>query len=237
MVRARAALALGLALLAGCGGAGGQVRAEDTREFFLWAGVRPQPVLDGARVVYLLDGEVPAERGRGFVPLRAAVPRASHADLWLVIRAERLDWDEAVWDAILRDLERWRRAGNRVVGLQIDFDAATRGLDRYGDFLTAVRARLPRSYQLSITGLMDWSANGDPAALRRLAGTIDEVVVQTYQGRATIPGYRAYIDRLARLPIPHKIALVQGGAWTEPQAVRRDPQFRGYVVFLVNPPD
>ena len=60
-------------------------------------------------------------------------------------------------------------------------------------------------------------------------------VVQSYQGRSTIPGYADYLDRLARVPIPHKVALEQGGEWQEPAALRSDPGFRGHVVFLVNP--
>jgi hypothetical protein len=31
------------------------------------------------------------------------------------------------------------------------------------------------------------------------------------------------------------VALVEGGEWREPAALRADPLFRGYVVFLVNP--
>ena len=82
---------------------------------------------------------------------------------------------------------------------------------------------------------MDWSANADPAALASLTGVVDEVVVQSYQGRETIPGYARYLEKLARVPVPHKVALVQGGQWREPAALKRDPLFRGYVVFLVNP--
>lgn len=233
---ARLALGAALALLAGCGDSAGRVQAADYREFFLWAGVRPQPVLDRAQVVYLLDGEVRGAGRGGFVPLRGGVPRIAHAELWLVVRTARLDWDAAVLPRVVADLERWRAGGNRVTGLQIDFDAATHGLDRYAAFLADLRARLPQRYRLSITGLMDWSANGDPAALGRLKGVADEVVIQTYQGRSTIPGYAAYVERLARVPVPHKLALVQDGAWREPPAIRRDPLFRGYVVFLVNPP-
>jgi hypothetical protein len=59
--------------------------------------------------------------------------------------------------------------------------------------------------------------------------------VQSYQGRATIPGYERYLEKLARVPVPHKVALVQGGVWREPAALKNDPLFRGYVVFLVNP--
>ena len=236
VVALRALLAGALLALANCTGQPDRVKAEDHSAFFLWAGVDPQPALDRAREVYLLSGEVRAGGAPRLVPLRAAVPRVGHARLWLVVRTDRLDWNEATWARVLADLERWEKAGNRLVGLQIDFDAATRGLEGYAKFLSGARARLPRRFRLSITGLMDWRANRDPALLARLAGTVDEVVVQTYQGRATIPGYGAYIERLSALPIPHKLALVQHGEWQPPVALARDRQFRGYVIFLVNPP-
>lgn len=236
ILRAGSVLAA-LVLLASCSEpdrSAGRVRAEDHDAFFLWAGVRPPPVLDKAKTAYLLAGEIRAAGPARFVPLRAT-PRAARPALWLVVRAERLDWGRPLEQQLLDELARWDAAGNRVIGLQVDFDAATRGLGNYAQFLEGLRQRLPRQYQLSVTGLMDWGANGDPAVLARLAGIVDEVVVQTYQGRSTIPGYAAYFDRLARLPVPHRIALIEGGEWQPPRALQRDPQFRGYVVFLVNP--
>ncbi|WP_253258041.1 DUF3142 domain-containing protein [Sphingobium sp. SA916] len=155
--------------------------------FYLWPGVRPAKNVR-AKILYLLDGEV---RRRGPVrleKLRMGMPRLPSKKIWLVVRADRLDWNDAVYETIFDDLHRWREAGNEVVGLQVDFDAATRGIGGYGNFLRDLRQRLPRHWRLSITGLMDWSAHGDPRALARLAGLIDEVVVQTYQGR--IGGHR-----------------------------------------------
>lgn len=226
-------LAGALCVLAGCRGrapAAVDPRAHDA--FFLWPGVAPPPWLKQARVVYLLAGEVRHGADSRFEPLRAT-PRVAGPALWMVVRVERLDWDEAIHREMLRTLARWEAAGNRIAGLQIDFDAATRGLKRYAAFLAALRRRLPRRWQLSITGLLDWSAGGDPAGLARLAGSIDEIVVQTYQGRHTIPGYERYLASLGRLGMPYRIGLVEGGAWQAPQALERDPAFRGYVVFLL----
>jgi hypothetical protein len=224
-----------LALLA-CAGPGdsGRVDPERYDSFFLWAGVRPPDFLDRAKSLYILAGEVRARDTVGLVSLRAT-PQGAKPALWLVVRANRLDWDEALHAQVLRQLDRWAAAGNRVEGLQIDFDAATKGLDNYAAFLADLRRKLPQKYKLSITGLMDWSANADPAALASLNGVVDEVVVQTYQGSTTIPGYDHYLERLARVPVPHKVALVQGGEWREPASLRSDPGFRGYVVFLLNP--
>ena len=209
-----------------------RVDPADHDAFYLWAGVRPQPVLAQAKTLYILAGEV--RRDGTWVPLRAGPPRRDKAEVWLVVRAASLAWPDDTRAAILRELALWGK-GARLTGLQVDFDAATAGLAEYGAFLKDLRARLPAEYQLSVTGLMDWSANGDPAALASLKGVVDEVVVQSYQGRSTIPGYARYLARLARVPVPHKVALVQDGEWSEPAALRRDPLFRGYVVFLLNP--
>ena len=223
-------------LTAGCAPGGqGRVDPRGFRAFFLWAGVRAPAWLGDAEEVYVLSGEVRRGDPARIAVLRPQPPRGVSAALWLVIRAERLDWSAADFAQILADLRRWEGMGNQVRGLQVDFDAATRGLAGYATFLADLRRRLPARWRLSITGLMDWSANGDPAALAGLAGVVDELVVQTYQGRATIPGYEAYLARIARLPVPYKVALVEGGEWREPPGLARDPQFRGFVVFLVNP--
>lgn len=152
----------------------------------------------------------------------------------MVIRVETLDWPPETCSQILAQLARWQAAGNRVAGLQIDFDAATRGLERYAAFLTDLRRRLPREMKLGVTGLLDWSANADPAGLDALAGTVDEVVLQIYQGRRVIPGYSAWLGKLDRLRIPFRIGLLQGGEWQPPAGFESNPMFRGYVVFLVN---
>lgn len=207
-------------------------RAYDS--FWLWAGVGPRadlaPTLARARAVYLLNGEVKAD-GR-FLAQRPAVPHVRGTAVWLVVRVETLTWPPAVRRQLLAQLARWRAAGNRVVGVQIDFDARTRHLDRYAAFLADLRRALPRDCRLGITGLLDWSANGDPAGLNRLAGIVDEVVVQIYQGRRVIPGYAGYVARLGRLPIPFRIGLLEGGEWRPPPGLTYNPRFRGYVVFL-----
>ncbi len=208
--------------------------------FYLWPGVRPAANLH-PRTLYLLDGEVRNAGAPRFERLRMGVPRLPGTAVWLVVRTERLDWEAETYAALLGDLERWRQAGNRVVGLQVDFDAATSGIARYAEFLTDLRQRLPRRWQLSVTGLMDWSAHGNPKDLARLGSVIDEVVVQTYQGRKTIPGYEAYFRRMENFPIPFRVALVEGGTWQAPSMLAKQRLFRGYIIFLIrseaNPSD
>ncbi|OYW48207.1 MAG: hypothetical protein B7Y36_15520 [Novosphingobium sp. 28-62-57] len=236
LVRRFATLVLAAALVGGCEEvhAPPRVDAKAYDAIYVWPGVKPAPDI-AAKTVYLLDGEVRREGAVRLERLRLGVPRLPGRTVWLVVRAERLDWTAATYAAILTDLQRWREAGNAVAGVQIDFDAATRGIEGYAAFLKRLRARLPEGTKLSITGLMDWSANGDPRALAGLAQTVDEVVVQTYQGRTTIPGYDAYFAKMADFPIPFRVALVEGGEWQAPAMLKTQPQFRGYVVFLLAP--
>ena len=180
---------LGLLALTACGAPSeGRVDPRDHDAFFLWAGVHPPPVLAQARTVYILAGEVHGDDRETLVPLRSEVPRVQHAEVWLTLRAERLDWSEAVYRDLGRQLTKWQAANPRFAGLQIDFDAKTRGLEGYAEFLGRLRARLPRRYRLSVTGLMDWSANGDPAALARLAGVVIDLA--DHFGKVTPTGVR-----------------------------------------------
>jgi uncharacterized protein DUF3142 len=217
-----------------------RVNAEDYDAFWLWAGVAPQPALERARTVYVLQGQVAARpREDGPVTVIAQgipVARLAGPDVWIVYRAHTLHWPPSVYPTLLEQLERWRRAGNHVVGIQVDFDARASYVREYASFLRDLRGHLPLDCRLGITGLLDWSANADPVALDALAGVVDEVVVQTYQGRHTIADYRRYLPRVARLTLPFKIGLLQGGEWEEPPSLAANPSFRGYVVFLQNRP-
>ncbi|MDE2445985.1 MAG: DUF3142 domain-containing protein [Alphaproteobacteria bacterium] len=210
------------------------VDANRYQSFFLWAGVRPQTVLKNANEIYLLAGEVSARGRTHIVSQRSDVPHVRAGAVWIVYRVETLDWDDAIYAQILIRVERWRQAGNKIAGLQIDFDAGTRHLNTYAKFLKGLRTRLPSGTKLSITGLLDWSANGDPQALSKLEGVVDEVVLQIYQGRRVIPGYADYLKRLGSLNVPFRIGLLQGGEWHAPPRLEENPAFRGYVVFLQN---
>lgn len=213
------------------------VKAEQYHAFWLWAGVRPQPVLAQAHTLYLLQGQIDPHGAEGRGRLRAQGPAAGplQAELWLVYRAHTLDWPDEIVPQLLARVERWRRHGNRVRGIQIDFDVGTRHLARYASFLEQLRQRLPADCGLSITGLLDWGSNGDPMVLNRLGKTLDEVVVQTYQGRHSIPDQQRYLPRVAQLRLPFRIGLVQHGEWRAPKELETNPWFRGYVVFLLNP--
>jgi hypothetical protein len=215
------------------------VDARDHDAFWLWSGVHAQPVLQQARTLYVLQGQISATRDPrqpvAFIAQGMTVARLPQPDLWIVYRAHTLRWPEQVYTQLLGQVRRWQAAGNAVTGVQIDFDARTRYLHEYVAFLKDLRQRLPAEFQLSITGLMDWSSHADPQAIGELKGVVDEVVVQTYQGRRSIPDYAAYLPRVARLGLPFKVGLIQGGEWSGAPYLERSPNFRGYVVFLQNP--
>ena len=210
------------------------VEADDYRNFWLWAGVQPQMALAKSKEIYLLAGEVSDHGKPHVVSQRSALPHVIGRDVWIVYRAQTLDWNEAIFADVLRHVHRWRAEGNRLVGLQIDFDSGTKHLDRYAIFLVRLREKLPKEFKLSVTGLLDWSANGDPAGLDALAGVVDELVLQIYQGNHVIPGYAQYLTRLDQLKTPFRIGLLQGGEWQAPPSLARNRMFAGYVVFLRN---
>jgi hypothetical protein len=214
-----------------------EVWAEDYDSFWLWAGVRPQPALAQARRIYLLEAEVRAGPPARLINQRAATPRIREAEVWMVIRVESLRWPPEIYGQVNAKIVEWRAAGNRLAGVQIDFDAGTYHLEGYAMFLARLRRVLPPEVKLGVTGLLDWSANADPTGLDALSGAVDEVVLQIYQGRDVIPGYRSWLRNVDRIKVPFRIGLIQGGEWQAPPGLEKHPHFQGYVVFLVNRSD
>ncbi|EOE6854306.1 DUF3142 domain-containing protein [Cronobacter sakazakii] len=207
----------------------------DYRAFWLWSGVRPSAALREAEVIYLHQGDVVTRQGKpAFVRLGQPVARLRAPALWLTVRLERLDLTDEMLDTLARLPVRWAQAGNPVTGLQIDFDAATRRIGDYGQFLTRLRARLDGRFALGVTGLLDWAQTGSVEQLNALP--VDELVVQTYQGRDTVPGYARYLPALLGLRIPFKIGIAQNGEWDKAQekTLAASPWYRGAVIFVMN---
>ena len=214
-----------------------RVDAASYRQFWLWGAVKPQPVLRQAQRLYLLQGHISQQgeavrlQPQGLPPSPLKVP-----ELWLSYRVATLEWQPGVVRDLLRQRAAWQAKGNRVIGIQIDFDAATPKLASYADFLRGLRQQLPADCQLGITGLLDWGANGDVTTLNGLSGVVDELVVQTYRGRTTVDHYEQYLPALQRLTLPFKLGLVQDGEWQLrwQQTFAAQPNYRGEVVFLLN---
>lgn len=216
-----------------------RVNAAHYQDFWLWAAVKPQPVLHQARTLYLHQGEIARRQGK-IVFLRQGLPASKLRvdSLWLSYRVTMLALSDRHLNLMLKMQAQWRKQGNRVNGIQIDFDARSYQLAGYVDFLQDLRQRLPADTRLSVTGLLDWAKTGDVAQLNRLSETIDELVVQTYQGRYTVSRYAEYLPALLKLTLPFRIGLVQHGQWESrwQHWLTSSPWYRGEVVFLVNPP-
>ena len=224
------------------------VNAHDYDSFWLWGNVSPKPYLTNRSKpteLYILQGEVgqahplyALQQANG--TLKTSILQSQGMGLchikstkiWLVYRTTTLDWHPDMMRHMVARLNSWQNYGNDVVGLQIDFDSATGQLSQYAKFLNNVRQQLPKSYQLSATGLLDW-VNADKQNRMLLKSTLNEVVIQTYQGKHTVSDYQAYLPTLARMDIPFKVGLVQHGQWQPYPPIEKNENFKGYVVFLL----
>ncbi|MCF3096626.1 DUF3142 domain-containing protein [Aeromonas australiensis] len=212
-----------------------RVDASSYDAFWLWSATRHQPVLAQATTLYLHQGEIlNRPSGPRFIKLGRAPTPLQAKQLWLVVRVNALPLSADHEKLLVKLYQTWRKAGAKVTGIQIDFDAATHQLDRYATALQQLRQALPAECKLSVTGLLDWAKTGDVTKLNSLP--VDEIVIQPYQGKHTVPGYSAYLPAMMQLTIPFKVGLVQGGEW-EPswQAyLASSSYYKGDVIFLIN---
>ncbi|WP_419820274.1 DUF3142 domain-containing protein [Acinetobacter sp.] len=213
-----------------------QVNANDYDAFWIWGNIKSTPYLSNAKEIYILQGEVRLEKSSNhsiLIQQGISVVKIPHQKVWLVFRNHHLNWQSTEIENILQRVLQWESAGNHIQGIQIDFDVPTKNLKAYGLFLQQLRKQLPQHYQLSITSLMDWGNLRDPDTLRLFRENIDEMVIQTYQGSTTIPNYQAYLTKASTLKLPYKIGLVQHGKWDHQLRFDTDPNFKGFVVFLL----
>ena len=96
--------------------------------FWLWAGVASQPALTHARTVYLLDAEVRPGKA-ALISQRPALPHVQHADVWMVVRVETLDWSPTLYTQVLADLARCVR---QAIASQVSKSTSmhTRGISK-----------------------------------------------------------------------------------------------------------
>lgn len=212
------------------------VDANDFDSFWIWGNISTAPYLVKAKEVYILQGEVRLDKNSKqsiLIPQGIPVVKIPHQKVWLVFRNHHLNWKYTELDQILKRIQQWENLGNHVQGIQIDFDARTKDLKEYAFFLEKLRTQLPNQYQLSITSLMDWTNIQDQHTLQLFRDHIDEMVIQTYQASTTIPNYHAYLKKVSNLKLPFKIGIVQHGEWNRNLDFNTNPNFKGYVVFLL----
>lgn len=221
---------------------------KDYEQFWLWTAPKDETKLSQAHTLYILQGEIRPDNMPYYRPniskntvsaaLATLIPQGlgvrslSGKKVWLVYRATSQEWSDEVMAQLIDRLEKWQRAGNQVMGIQIDYDAPTYQLDKYAHLLRNIRQQLPAHYQLSVTGLLDWSNQADDPQFMQLSGAVDELVIQTYQGTTTLTDYAQYLKKLENLPFDFKIGIIEGGQWQGAAFLEKNPHFKGYVVFL-----
>ncbi|BCU65082.1 hypothetical protein ACBO_18730 [Acinetobacter bouvetii] len=217
----------------------GRVDAEDYDAFWIWGNISSAPYLKAAKEIYVLQGEIRLDsqtHHSKLIPQGVSVLTIPQQKVWLVFRNYHLDWQGQELTQILNRIQQWEKKGNHLQGILIDFDAKTQNLHAYALFLAQLRQQLPAKYKLSITGLMDWSNMQDAKTLLLFRNNINEMIIQTYQGSTTIPNYEAYLHKISKLKLPYKIGVVQRGEWNPVLNFSADPNFKGYVVFLLRNP-
>lgn len=184
-------------------------QAGEEPAYWLWAGHNVQAVPESS-VLYIYQGNIRAtdkgvtfhSKGMHPFPLR-------NRQIFLVFRLYGAFPDAHDVVKLYKNLAtRWEQHGPKVLGLQIDFDAATSKLGPYADYLEVLRRTLPDDKKLSITGLGDWTSLENPAQLKRLTNIADEVVFQMYQGKTAFPDKSTYIRALEKTGIPFKLGLL-----------------------------
>ena len=213
-----------------------KVDANDFASFWIWGDIQTAPYLVHAKELYILQGEIRYSKSKQistFTPQSVSILKLPHQKIWLVFRTHHLAWNEQNYQTVFKRLEHWRNQGNQVQGIQIDFDSRTHDLKEYALFLECFRKRLPPSYQLSITGLLDWTNFKDQKTLTILRNNISELVIQTYQGTTTIPHYPQYLKRISAMQLPYKIGFVQNGLRQNNSNDFNEPHFKGYIIFLL----
>lgn len=213
-----------------------KIDAQNYSQFWLWGDISTAPYLSQAKQLYILQGEVRRSKNTlesRLTPQGISIQQLAPQKVWLVFRIHHLNLTPNNIEMMIQRLNAWKSRGNHVQGIQIDFDSKTKNLKQYAEFLQSLRQALPRDYQLSITGLLDWTNIQDPKTLNLMRQNIDELVIQSYQGSTTIPNYDAYLKRISAMQLPFKIGLVQNGMWQKNHPIETDQNFKGYVVFLL----
>ncbi len=207
------------------------VNPQSCAEFWWWPGVTIPADLAIKRLYVLAQA---FNRQEQFEPYWPSPPRLKKTgEVVLVYRLEKPLAADVLAEHAQLDIAAWELAGNRVRGIQIDFDSGTSALENYASFLAQLRTALDKRFLLSVTGLMDWG-NARQYDMQAMSATVDEIVFQTYQGTTTLPGYEKYLEKIIALKIPFKVGVISGGEFSSDASKQlgRESDFRGFVVFL-----
>lgn len=88
------------------------VDASNYDAFWLWGGVKPQPVLEQAHCLYVLQGQIEAKHGDEsqvrFIAQGGAVPHRQPVEVWLAYRVHTLHWTPREYAILLAQIHRWQ---------------------------------------------------------------------------------------------------------------------------------
>lgn len=172
------------------------------------------------------DGKPPTLRKQGL----GSINLSSHP-IYIVYRIENLLYPNEIANLFKDDCHRWEKKGNKIIGLQIDFDSPSKKLDSYIDFLSNLKKMIPDTYLLAVTGLADWASSSPQAALRRLSHEVNEITFQLYEGSNEIPYIDSYVNSITRLEIPFKIGIMENQRYILEKYHFDAKFYRGSIIF------
>lgn len=214
-------------------------RSRSNEAFWIWPHARLSEVDSEGRTIYVLQGHLRRMRSGaiGVTPQGPGPRRLKSTRVWLVYRLSTQDGVEELLRASLSRARLWKQFGVTIEGFQLDYDAPTAKIGTYAEFLRRLRQRIPDDFKLSVTGLADWSTTGRASDLKQLTTTVDEVVVQLYQGSKPVAHLEKYARGLARLQQPFKIGLLPTMQLDSAslKAIAVSPFFQGSVTFVLPP--
>ena len=152
--------------------------------------------------------------------------------LHLVFRLDREPEVGKVLALFERVRRNWERAGVKIIGLQLDYDSPTSKLASYANTVKQLREKLPKEFQLSVTGLSDWIEMGGNNRLVESWNGV-EIFYQLYQGKRPHQNLEKFISRTKACKSSFRLGLLPGQNLTLAQKaiLEKNENFRGYIRF------
>ncbi|MCE2950978.1 MAG: DUF3142 domain-containing protein [Alphaproteobacteria bacterium] len=177
-------------------------------DHWVWAGITVKDV-PATGILYLYQGHVTQKNGALSYTKHGLYPHALARDLFLVYRLTKpLPAPEDLAAIFHHHQSKWTQSDTRVLGIQLDFDAATKDLAVYAQYLRDLRRHVRAPSKISITGLGDWITSAPRAAQGDLMDACDEIVFQLYQERAPLPHIETFFKKLVPFNRPFKVGLL-----------------------------
>ncbi|MFV1984349.1 MAG: DUF3142 domain-containing protein [Thiohalomonadales bacterium] len=200
--------------------------------YWVWGGIGIDDIPDKHAELYLQQGYFKITktnqayyRHRGLY----AYP-AFFNNIHLVYRLDNLVTITSVTSIIKHDIARWRRHNVKVIGVQLDFDAATRKLADYVEYLGKIKHNIDSNLIFSTTGLGTWLLEADSNTLARFENTVDYIVYQLYVGRRPIKNITSYERKLRQLKAPFKTGLLKGQLLKN-NNIKDNSNYKGSIIF------